>query len=71
MIDDERVPGWLNFILLIVFYSVVFYGMILFWDLAERFLGETAVRVIVLFAGAYLAKRKFYWSDGKWIRRFF
>ena len=57
----SRLPGWVNFLLLVIFYCVIFYVMILFLEFVERLFGSPrAVKVILLFAGVYLAKWRFF-----------
>ena len=67
----KRIPGWLNFILLFIFYSFVFYGFMhfvllmiyLYGRLLHRF-GNVSLLVAIIFlimiplffAGGYLAK---------------
>ena len=59
----SKIPGWLNFVLLSVFYCFFIYGAMLFMRFMSRllfpFFGASSpfvVFVAVLFAGAYLAK---------------
>lgn len=60
----ERLPGWVNFLLLVVFYVFLMKGVLLFWEFAVSMLGENAVKVIVIFAAGYLAKYR--WQGGGW-----
>ena len=52
----DKCPGWLNYLLLFVFYVFLMKAVLLFWQLAVSLLGGNAVIVIVIFAGGYLSK---------------
>jgi len=55
----DRLPGWLNFIILWLFYFIVTSGVLLLWRLLlgrypEPF--EQAMIISMFYAGGYLAK---------------
>jgi len=56
MIDEPWMPGWLNFLLLFIFYIFLMKAMILFWNYAVSLIGEDTTIAVVIFAGGYLAK---------------
>lgn len=52
----ERIPGWLNFLLLFVFYVFLIDGVLLFWEFSISLIGRRATIACLIFAGGYLSK---------------
>jgi hypothetical protein len=52
----KQLPGWANFVVLVIFYVVLAKTLLILWDLAEKWMGRDPVRVLILYAAMYMSK---------------
>lgn len=52
----KNIPGWANFIILVIFYVILAKGLLMLWALADKIMNPEAVKVLVLYAAMYLSK---------------
>lgn len=52
----KQIPGWLNFIVLVILYTLLAKGLLILWALADRIMNPETVKVLILYAAMYLSK---------------
>ena len=63
----SKIPGWLNFLILWVFYVLISIGVVCFWRFITGVVPGTAEVIVIMsavYAGGYLAKWRY--QGGGW-----